>query len=252
AVGAALHATWLVNPLRRAFTAWPLYRFAAAAFGEGPGRASALLFALSPFVLIMGASEMNHVGALALATLALAALPTWATGPRGSAVLGAAALIGLGVGGMATIRPLDAAVVAIVIGVFQLSVLRRERSRARYLFEWPLPGLVPILAALVALRRPTRWDLLLLGLIGATVGAYGLYWAADSFFAGPRFLYTAVPAFVIFGARAPGLAAESLPQGVPRRATLLVVPLCLCYAWLTPTGVSSVQMRAYYYHVGRT
>ena len=129
AVGAALHATWLVNPVLTAFTACALYRFAAAAFGEGPGRASALLFALSPFVLIMGASEMNHVGALALATLALAALPTWATAPRGSAVLGAAALIGLGVGGMATIRPLDAAVVAVVIGVFQLSVLRRDQPR---------------------------------------------------------------------------------------------------------------------------
>jgi len=323
AVGTALHATWLVNPVLTALTACALYRFAAAAFGEGPGRASVLLFALSPFVLIMGASEMNHVGALALATLALAALTTWATSARGGAVLGAAVLIGLGVGGMATIRPLDAAAMAVVIGLFQLSVLRREPSRARslvvqlaagalpvawllyvnarttgqpllfaydalygpgqrlgfhsdpfgvaytplralaltsanlmrldrYLFEWPLPGLVPILVALAALRDPTRWDLLLLGLIGATVGAYGLYWAADSFFAGPRFLYTAVPAFVILAARAPGLVAERLPAGLPRRAALLVVPLCLCYAWLTPTGVSSVQMRAYYYHVGRT
>ena len=323
AVGTALHATWLVNPVLTALTACALYRFAAAAFGEGPGRASVLLFALSPFVLIMGASEMNHVGALALATLALAALTTWATSARSGAVLGAAVLIGLGVGGMATIRPLDAAAMAVVIGLFQLSVLRREPSRARslvvqlaagalpvawllyvnarttgqpllfaydalygpgqrlgfhsdpfgvaytplralaltsanlmrldrYLFEWPLPGLVPILVALAALRDPTRWDLLLLGLIGATVGAYSLYWAADSFFAGPRFLYTAVPAFVIFAARAPGLVAERLPAGLPRRAALLVVPLCLCYAWLTPTGVSSVQMRAYYYHVGRT
>jgi len=323
AVGTALHATWLVNPVLTALTACALYRFAAAAFGDGPGRASALLFALSPFVLIMGASEMNHVGALALATLALAALPTWATSSHPRAAPGAAALIGLGVGGMATIRPLDAAAVAAVIGLFQLSVLRREPSRARslvvqlvvgalpvawllyvnarttghpllfaydalygpgqrlgfhsdpfgvpytplralaltsanlmrldrYLFEWPLPGLVPILVALVALRRPTRWDVLLLGLIGAVVGAYGLYWAADSFFAGPRFLYAAIPAFVIFAARAPGLVAESLPAELPRRTALLVVPLCLCYAWLTPTGVSSVQMRAYYYHVGRT
>jgi hypothetical protein len=323
ATGAALHATWLVNPVLTALTACGLYRFAAACFGEGPARASVLLFALSPFVLIMGASEMNHVGALALATLALAALTTWATAARGSAVMGAAALIGLGVGGMATIRPLDAAAVAVVIGLFQLSVLARERHRAgslvvqvavgalpvawllyvnarttghpllfgydalygpgqrlgfhsdpfgvsytplralaltsanlmrleRYLFEWPLPGLVPILAALVALRHPTRWDLLLLGLIGAVVGAYALYWAADSFFAGPRFLYTAVPAFVILAARAPGLVAESLPPGSLRPAALLIVPLCLCYAWLTPTGVSSVQMRAYYYHAGRT
>ncbi len=291
AAGTAFRAAWLVNPVLTALTACGLYRFTAATFGEGPGRASALLFALSPFVLIMGASEMNHGGALALAMLALAALPAWAgaTAPRGRAVMSAAALIGLGVGGMATIRPLDAAIVAVVIGLFQLSVLRREPSRAsslivqlvsgavpvawllyvnaqttghplvfaydvlygpgqrlgfhtdpygvpftplralaltsanlmrlnRYLFEWPLPGLVPILAALVALRRPTRWDLLLVGLIGATVGAYALYWAADSFFAGPRFLHTALPAFIIFAARAPGLVAESLPTGPARRA----------------------------------
>jgi hypothetical protein len=122
----------------------------------------------------------------------------------------------------------------------------------RYLFEWPLPGLVPIAAALLLLPRPTRWDVLLLGLMGAVLGAYGLYWAADSFFAGPRFLYSAVPAFVIFAARAPGLLARTLPTGTLRRAALVIIPLCLCFAWLTPTGVSSVQMRAYYYHAGRT
>src|SRR2546425_277051 len=160
AVGTALHATWLVNPVLTAFTACALYRFAAAAFGEGPGRVSVLLFALSPFVLIMGASEMNHVGALALATLALAALPTWATAPRGSAVLGAAALIGLGVGGMATIRPLDAAVVALVIGVFQLSVLRRERSRARSLVVQFAVGALPVACLLYVNARTTGRPLL--------------------------------------------------------------------------------------------
>src|SRR5205823_1262974 len=129
AVGAALHATWLVNPVLTAFTACALYRFAAAAFGEGPGRASALLFALSPFVLIMGASEMNHVGALALATLALAALPTWATSSHPRAAPAAAALIGLGVGGMATIRPLDGAAVAAVVGLFQHPALGRVAPR---------------------------------------------------------------------------------------------------------------------------
>ena len=322
ALGMALHVTWLVNPILTALTACALYRFAAVAFGEGSARASALLFALSPFVLIMGASEMNHVGTLALATLALAALASWASAPDGTAAARAAALIGLAVGGMATIRPLDAMAVGAVVGVFQLAVLVRDRGRApslllqlavgalplacllyanarttgqpllfgyealygpghrvgfhvdpygvphtpthgliitsaslmrlnRFLFEWPLPGLVPILAGLVALRRPTRWDVVLCGLIGAILFAYALYWA-DSFFAGPRYLYTAVPAFLVFTARAPGLVASPLPQGTLRRAVLLVVPLCLLYAWVVPTGVSSVQMRAYYYHAGRT
>jgi hypothetical protein len=323
ATGAALHVTWLVNPVLTALTACCLYRFAAACFGEGPARASALLFALSPMVVIMGASTMNHVGALALTMLALASLATWTTARDGRRVGRAAAVVGLAVGGVATIRPLDAAVVALVVGVFQLGVVARERYRVRslavqvaagalpvafllyvnartsghpllfaydalygtgqrlgfhvdplgvpftplralvlasanlmrldrYLFEWPIPGLVPIVVALWLLRRPTRWDLLLVGLIAGVIAAYGLYWAADSFFAGPRFLYTAVPAFVVFAARAPSLLAEAFPAGTPRRAALLAVPLCLCAAWLIPTGVSSVQMRAYYYHSGRT
>jgi hypothetical protein len=322
ALGMALNATWLVNPILTALTACGVYRFAAAAFGEGAARASALLFALSPFVLIMGGSEMNHVGTLALATLALVALASWARAPDGKAATRAAALIGVAVGSMATIRPLDAVAVGAVVGLFQLAVIARDRARApsllvqllvgalpvawllyvnarttgqpllfgyealygpghrvgfhvdpygvphtpthgliitsaslmrlnRFLFEWPLPGLLPIVAALVALRRPTRWDVLLCGLIGAILLAYALYWA-DSFFAGPRYLYSAVPAFLVFAARAPGLVAAPLPPGTRRRAVLLVVPLCLCYAWLVPTGVSSVQMRTYTYHAGRT
>jgi hypothetical protein len=323
AAGAAFRATWIVNPVLTAATACALYRFAAPCFGEGPARASTLLFALSPMVVIMGASSMNHVGALALTALALAGLAAWAPAPDERRSARAAAVVGLAVGGIATIRPLDAAAVALVIGAFQLAVVARERHRVRslviqvaagalpvawllyvnarttghpllfaydalygtgqrlgfhvdplgaaftplraliltsanllrldrYLFEWPLPGLVPIVAALLLLQRPTRWDLLLVGLMGAVLAAYGLYWAADSFFAGPRFLYTAVPAFVIFAARVPGLLAEWLPAGTPRRAAPLIIPLCLCAAWLIPTGVSSVQMRAYYYHAGRT
>jgi hypothetical protein len=321
AVGMRFGATWLVNPVLTALTAGGLYRFAAAAFGDGPARASALLFALSPFVLIMGASHENHAGTLALATLGLVALTRWAAATDPTAAARAAALIGLAVGGMATLRPLDAAAVAVVIGLFQLSVVASEPSRARsllvqlaagalpigfllyanarttgrpllfayealygpghrlgfhadpygvphtpthaliltsaslmrlnrYLFEWPLPGLVPILAGLVAVRRPTRWDLLLIGLTGALLVAYALYWA-DSF-AGPRFLYAALPAFFIFAARAPGLVAADLRPGALRRVVLLVVPLCLLCAWVVPTGVSSVRTRAYSYHTGRT
>ena len=321
ALGMALHAVWLVNPLLTALTARNVYRFAADTCGERVGRASAVLFTLSPFVLIMGASEMNHVAALALATLALAALPAWAAATDRRAMWRAAALIGLGVGGLAAVRPLDAAALAAVIGIFQLTVLARDRARwaslipqviaaavplacllytnrevtghpllfaynvlygpnerlgfhldpfgrphtplhgvllmsanlmrlNRNLFEWPLPGLLPAVAALVALRRATRWDHVLLGLMGTILVGYALYWF-DGFFAGPRFMFTAVPAFVILAARAPGLAAEHL-GGVMRRAAFLVLPLCLAFAWLTPTGVSSVQLRAYFYHVGRT
>jgi hypothetical protein len=121
----------------------------------------------------------------------------------------------------------------------------------RYLFEWPLPGVLVIVAALVALRRATRWDYLLLGLMAAVLAGYAAYWF-DGFFAGPRFLYTLVPAFLLFAARAPGALAERLRGPLAKRAVLLAMPLALMYAWSVPTGVSSVQMRAYYYHVQRT
>src|SRR5260370_1162371 len=83
AVGMALHATWLVNPVLTALTACALYRFAAGAFGEGPPRASTPPFPLSPFLLTMGATEENHAGALALATLALVGLTRSASAPAG-------------------------------------------------------------------------------------------------------------------------------------------------------------------------
>jgi hypothetical protein len=322
AAGMAVHAVWLVNPLLTALIVRNVYRFTADAFGEPAARASTILLLASPFVLIMGASEMNHVGALALGTLAVAALPAWTTGGgTPAASRRAAVLIGLGLGGLAAIRPLDAVALGSVIGIFQLSVLWRDHHRwatlpyqlvagsvpvaflllanarttghpllfaysalygpnegpgfhtdplgtahtpahglllasanlmrlNRFLFEWPLPGLLPVVVGLLALRRATRWDVVLLGLIAAVLGAYSLYWS-DGFFAGPRFMFTAVPAFVILAARAPGLLAVRT-RGVVRRAVFLVIPLCVLWAWLTPTGISSAQMLAYTYHRERT
>lgn len=325
AIGLLLGAPWLVNPVLAAFTACNLYRFSSRCFDETTARASTLLFAASPFVLLMSASEMNHVATLAFVSLALAELTTWATSENPRSVARSAVLVGLAIGAAATVRPMDAALAALVIGVFQASVAWREPGRRRsllvqcvagalplalllyanarttgdpflfgydalngpahrpgfhvdpqgvaftpiraltitsgylmklnrYLFEWPIPGLLVIVAALATMRRVSRWDLLLLGLVGAIVGGYALYWF-DGFFVGPRFLYSAVPAFVIFTARAPqGVAAwlrERRRWPVAARAALLVVPLCVTYAWAVPTGVSSVQLRAFYYRQQR-
>lgn len=318
AAGMAIHAVWLVNPLLTALTVRNVYRFTADVFGEPAARAGTILFLLSPFVLIMGASEMNHTGALALGTLALAALPAWTRGSDPGATRRAALVIGLGLGGMAAIRPLDAVALAAVVGGFQFSVLVRERARwsslpyqlaagavpvafllfsnaritghpllfaysalygphegpgfhtdplgeahtplhglllasanlmrlNRFLFQWPLPGLLPVVGGLLTLRRASRWDLVLVGIIGALLGAYALYWS-DGFFAGPRFMFTAVPAFVILAARAPGLVTARVRANLVRRAVFLVIPVCALWAWLAPTGVSSAQMTAYLYH----
>ncbi len=278
ALGYLIHAPWLLDPLLGGCTAALVYHVARRAYGETPGRAAAVLFALAPIPLLMSASYMNHVPVLFLTMLALAGLAEWeraATRRRGLWIAGG---IGLALGFMATIRPLDAVVVSTVVGLFQLPVIRRDRWRWRdlavqaalgavgvapvllanrataggifhfgyevmwgaatgvgfhvdpqgvahtplralvlaakymselnsYLLGWPVPALVVVVAGLVSMRRASRWDSLLLGLLGAQLLAYALYWH-DGEFLGPRFLYTAVGAAVILVARAPFLMAD--------------------------------------------
>ncbi len=242
ALGFLLGDAWLVNPLLLAVAVWQLYRFLAATTDEVTARVTALLFAASPMALIMGASQMNHMPALACCVIALAALARWDRSEVDRTPTRESVIIGLSIGVMATVRPLDAAIVAVVIGVFQLVRARGHRPRwrslatqvaagavpvaillwvnarttgspllfgydalngpehrlgfhldpngemhtpmrglmlasgylmrlSRYLFEWPLPAMLFIVAGLAAIRRPTRWDLLLAALVAAFVAA---------------------------------------------------------------------------------
>lgn len=319
ALGVAIGVPWVINPLLTGLTALGVYRFAAAVYGEPIGRASGVLFALSPFVLFVGASQMNHVLTLAGVVLALVGLVRWDRGGGGAASAWGAALVGAGIGVAAATRPYDAVAVSVAIAAFQLARVARDRRLARslavqllvgalpvaillwanarttgspwlfgydvlngaahqpgfhvaptgvphtplrglqlasgyllrldrYLFEWPLPGLLPVVVALALLPSFNRWDGLLLGSAGALLVAYACYWF-DGFFAGPRFLYDGVPAAVIFAARAPGLLAGRF-SGWGRRAVLLVMPLAILWAWAAPGRVSGVRIRAHYYLEG--
>jgi 4-amino-4-deoxy-L-arabinose transferase-like glycosyltransferase len=300
ALGMAAHAAWLVNPLLLALTVPNVHRFARAAFGEATARAAVLLFALSPMVLFMGASFMNHVPVLWLVSVALAQLTVWMDAERRADAWRSAALMGLALGVAATVRPLDAALVGIVIGVMQLTRLRGSTARresliaqvvagaipvalllwanalttgaplrfgyevlygsahqlgfhtdpyggnhtpvrallyaSKYLMQLdvallqaPLPAVGLIVAGLLLLRRPTRWDAFLLALLGVQLVGFALYWHEGTF-RGPRFLFTALPAIVILLARAPFLTAEAT-GGTVRRAAPLVLPVCMLVAW---------------------
>ncbi|MDE3127033.1 MAG: hypothetical protein KGL38_03450 [Gemmatimonadota bacterium] len=305
ALGVLVHAPWLLDPLLGGGTAALVYHVARRAYGETQGRAAAALFALAPIPLLMSASYMNHVPVLFLAMLALAGLAEWEREPtrrRGRWIAGG---IGLALGFMATIRPLDAVVVSTVVGLFQLSVIRHDRPRWRdlavqaafgavgvapllyanwattggifhfayevmwgpghrlgfhvdpqgvahtplralvlaakymselngYLLGWPVPALVVAVAGLLSMRRASRWDALLLGLLGAQLLAYALYWH-DGEFLGPRFLYTAVGAAVILVARAPFLIAERW-GGYWRFGAPLAALTGIAVAWLVPMG----------------
>jgi len=122
---------------------------------------------------------------------------------------------------------------------------------SRFLFEWPLPGVLVVVAGLLVVTRPSQWDVLLAALGGAFLVGYSAYWF-EGFFAGPRFLFTAVPTFVYFAARALLRLPDLVPRPVVRRVVLLIAPLCILTAWVGPNGVSTARGRMAGYRAQRT
>ena len=153
AIGIALRAAWLVNPVLLALTVLSVYGFARRAYGEPVARATALLFALSPFALFMAASFMNHVPVLWLTSVALLQLAIWVDAEHARDANRAAMLIGLALGAACTIRPLDALIVAGAIGTMQLAHLRGSGVRARSLAVQIVAGLLPVAVLMVVNMR---------------------------------------------------------------------------------------------------
>jgi len=79
-----------------------------------------------------------------------------------------------------------------------------------YLFETPLPSLVPVIAALALVRRLSAFDRYLLVSSALLVVGYFAYWH-DGFYLGPRFVYLLLPALVLWTARLPGIVRERFP-----------------------------------------
>ena len=312
ALGLSVGAEWLVNPLLMGVAAWQLHRFVRRAFGNGTARATALLFALSPFVLVLGATQLTHAPVLALTMLSLAELAAWDAAATERSRMRHASALGAALGLIALMRPLDAVLVAIPVGLFQLVATRNERARwrsllletaalaipvallllanarttgsplvfaydvangpshgigfhldptgamhtplrglryvsgylmrlDRFLFEWPLPALLVVVTTLALLVRATRWDSLLLSLVGTFLIGYGAYWF-PGFLDGPRFLFPIVPVFVLYAARLPE-AVTTLWSVTARRVMTWMVPLCVLFAWTVPLPFSSAPAR---------
>ena len=306
--GVAAGVPWLVNPLLAAGAAVLVYRFLASTTNEVEARAVTLLFAASPFVSFMAATQLDHVPALVAIWAAVAALPVWAASAGSSRAARHAAIVGGGLGVAATIRPYDAALTAFVIGLFQLREIRRHPELARSLLSqvlagcvpvalllaanaattgdpltfaydalnghahrpgfhldpmgemhtprrgvfnvsayllrldatllgWPVPALLLVFAALALQRRATRWDELLLGLLGALLVGYWYFWGEGRAL-GPRFLFTAAPVFLLYAARFAGAVRERLTRPPWRRAATLLVPIWIVLGWLLPASVA--------------
>jgi hypothetical protein len=89
-----------------------------------------------------------------------------------------------------------------------------------YLFETPLPSLVPAIAGLALARRLTTFDRYLLASSGLLVLGYFAYWH-DGFFLGPRFFYLLLPLLVIWTARLPSIVRERFAAMGGDRVVLL-------------------------------
>src|SRR5688500_4399081 len=102
AAGLLLDAVSLVNPLLLVIADLPTYRVTRRAFDEPTARAASLLFLFTPFVLVLGATQMNHTPALTFTLIVLAELAAW-DDERSRHRLAHAAGIGLAVGAIALV-----------------------------------------------------------------------------------------------------------------------------------------------------
>jgi hypothetical protein len=155
AIGILIGVPWLINPLLAGWGAVMVYRFAGATSSEIEARGTALLFALSPFVLFIAGSKLDHVATLAAVWTAIAALPRWVAATNDRDARRAAALIGAAMGVAATIRPYDAAIVGLVVGLFQLDAARGKPLLQRSLLVQGAVGMVPVMLLLAANRATT-------------------------------------------------------------------------------------------------
>jgi 4-amino-4-deoxy-L-arabinose transferase-like glycosyltransferase len=148
AIGLAAGAAWLVNPILTGVAAAAFYRFVSRIDDEATARFAAILLALCPFFFLMGGSQMNHTATVACIVTGLAALAAWRASPGGASASRAAALLGGSLGVAATIRPFDAAIVAVCIGVVQLHAIVRRPELRRSLVVQLVVGSIPVVALL--------------------------------------------------------------------------------------------------------
>lgn len=115
-----------------------------------------------------------------------------------------------------------------------------------YLFEWPIPSLLPAVGALALAPRLDRHDRYLLGSGALLVTMYFAFWH-DGFYLGPRYMYPLAPLLSLWTARFPAFIHERLGDGFPLRTTVYSLAAAAAIA-----TVSLVPQRARQYAAGLT
>ncbi|MCX5896110.1 MAG: glycosyltransferase family 39 protein [Proteobacteria bacterium] len=156
-VGVLLGIPWIINPLFASLSVPLLYLFARDYYGEQEARLSAVLYCISPFVLFMSSSFMNHVTTVFFLILFLySANKTIRNRNTIYAVLAGCAL-----GAMGNIRVGDAFAVGMVFGtLFFIYAIRGKMYREWIMFAVALSCMVGIL---LLYNYATNGDPLLFG-----------------------------------------------------------------------------------------
>jgi len=147
ALAMMVHAAWLLNPLLAGLTVVNVYRFASSVYGTAAARASAILCATCPFLMLMSGSYMNHTLVVFLTTLALAELPAWVGGTARRRAT-ASIVIGLALGLAIAVRPLDGAIAAVTLGCFMVYAALK-RAQVAMLLVVVAAGALPVAGLLV-------------------------------------------------------------------------------------------------------
>jgi hypothetical protein len=160
-VGVWVGVPWLVGPLCGAIAVaafWSYLRVVEPRLGVAVG--AVVLFGLSPFVVFMAGSHMNHVPALMWLVIAMAAMARVmsADGPRRRAAF----VNGLALGCAATIRPVDAFAFALPAGVWYVVKAVRERARWHDVLAAGVGVAIPV-GAMMWVNVATTGDPLLFG-----------------------------------------------------------------------------------------
>ena len=117
-LGERLKAAWLVNPVLGGVNVVLIYSLLRGLYSPRISRICVLLLCASPWYLFLAMSYMNH---MALLTCALVGFLGVARVIRSGAAWWAA-MAGLGAGAASLIRPLDAAIIAVLCGAWLLEV----------------------------------------------------------------------------------------------------------------------------------
>lgn len=110
-----------------------------------------------------------------------------------------------------------------------------------YLFETPVPSLVPVIGALALTRRLRALDRYLLCSSALLVGLYFAYWH-NGFFLGPRFMYPLLPVLALYAARFLPLLRDRVGGGLPYRAAVYTA---LCAGAMAATSLIPLRARQY-------